>query len=83
MIIKASAASIQVTDLLFAFAFCKNKPGKLWSSLVCCLLSVNLDYLINLASFLDVQYNNNTTELQSVFVFHLFIGQGSRKLNLV
>ena len=37
------------------------------------------DYrLLNLASFSDLQHNNQTTELQSVFVilfFILFIGQ--------
>ena len=33
IIIKAGGASVKVTDL-FAFAFCKNKPGKLVSSLV-------------------------------------------------
>ena len=38
IIIKASAASLKVTDLLFAFAFCRNKPGKLVSSLVGCWL---------------------------------------------
>ena len=44
IIIKAGGASVQVTDLL-AFAFCKkmNKPGKLVSSLVGCLLFVNFD----------------------------------------
>ena len=34
IMIKAGGASVKVTDLLFAFAFCKNKPGKLVSSLV-------------------------------------------------
>ena len=41
---KASAASLKVTDL-FAFTFCKkNPPQKLLSSLVGCLLFVNLHY---------------------------------------
>jgi len=40
IIIKASAASLKVTDLLFAFTFCKRKPGKLVSSLTGCLLFV-------------------------------------------
>ena len=43
IIIKAGGASVKVTDLLFAFAFVKNKPGKLVSSLVDCLLFVNFD----------------------------------------
>ena len=36
IIIKAGDASVKVTDLMFAFAFCKKqiKPGKLVSSLV-------------------------------------------------
>ena len=36
IIIKAGGASVKVTDLMFAFAFCKKqiKPGKLVSSLV-------------------------------------------------
>ena len=36
IIIKAGCASVKVTDLMFAFAFCKKqiKPGKLVSSLV-------------------------------------------------
>ena len=45
IIIKAGDASVKVTDLMFAVAFCKKqlKPGKLVSSLVwlfavCCLL---------------------------------------------
>ena len=50
----------------------KNRQEKLLTSLVG-------DYrLLNLASFSDLQYNNHTTELQSVFVilfFILFIGQ--------
>ena len=42
IIIKAGGASVKVTDLLFAFAFCKNKPGKLVSSLIGYLLiSIN------------------------------------------
>ena len=49
IIIKAGGASLKVTDLLFAFAFCKNKPGKLLSELVGCFR------LINLASFSDLQ----------------------------
>ena len=43
IIIKAGGASLKVTDLLFAFAFCKNKPGKLVFLLVGCLLFVNFD----------------------------------------
>ena len=43
IIIKASGASLKVTDLLFAFAFCENKPGKLVSFLIGCLLFVNCD----------------------------------------
>ena len=43
IIIKASGASLKVTDLLFAFAFCKNKPGKLVFLLVGCFLFVNFD----------------------------------------
>ena len=47
IIIKAGAASLKVTDLLFAFPFCKkNKPGKLLSLLVGCLLFVNFHYEI-------------------------------------
>ena len=34
IIIKAGGASVNVTDLLFAFAFSKSEPGKLVSSLV-------------------------------------------------
>ena len=40
IIIKAGGASLKVTDLLFAFAFVRNKPGKLVSLLVGCLLFV-------------------------------------------
>ena len=78
-----SATSLKVTDLLFGFTLCekkkqkqkqKNRRGKLLTSLVC-------DYrLLNLASFSDLQYNNHTTQLQSVFLilfFVLFIGQFS------
>ena len=43
IIMKASGASLGVTDLLFAFAFCENKPGKLVSFLIGCLLFVNCD----------------------------------------
>ena len=39
IIIKAGGASFKVKDLLFSFAFIiRNKPGKLVSSLVGCLL---------------------------------------------
>ena len=41
IIIKASAASLKVKDLL-AFAFCKNKPGKLVCSLIGFLLTIIL-----------------------------------------
>ena len=45
IIIKASGASVKVTDLLFAFAFCKKqtkKTGVLAHLVVCCLLiSIN------------------------------------------
>ena len=46
IIIKAGAASLKVTDLLFAFPFCKKKPGKLLSLLVGCLLFVYFHYEI-------------------------------------
>ena len=75
IIIKASAASLKVTDLLFAFA---NQPGKLVSSLVGFLLTI---ILINNFSELfrpAVKQQHNQGELQSVFVilfFILFIGQ--------
>ena len=78
IIIKASAASLKVTDLLFAFAFCKNQPAKLVSSLVGFLLTI---ILINNFSELfrpAVKQQHNQGELQSVFVilfFILFIGQ--------
>ena len=42
IIIKACAASLKVKDLLFAFTFCKNKPGKLVSSLIGFLLTIIL-----------------------------------------
>ena len=45
IIIKAGGASVKVTDLLFAFAFCKKqtrKTGVLTRLAVCCLLiSIN------------------------------------------
>ena len=77
IIIKASAGSRKVTELLFAFDFCKNKPGKLVSSLDGCLLisiSNKLSELLRPA----VKQQQNKGELQSVFViliFILFIGQ--------
>ena len=43
IIIKAGGASLKVTDLLFTSLFVKNKPGKLVSSLVGCLLFVNFE----------------------------------------
>ena len=44
IIIKAGGASVKVTDLMIAFAFCKkNKPAKLVSSLFGCLPSVNFE----------------------------------------
>ena len=72
IIIKASAASLKVTDLLFTFAFCKKKPGKLVSCslAVCCLL-----ILINEFSELfrpAVKHQNNLGQLQSVFVKYCF-----------
>ena len=77
IIIKVSALILKVKDLLFGFTLLKkkkNRPEKLLSSLVG-------DYrLLNLASFSDLQYNNQTAELQSVFVilfFILFIGQSN------
>ena len=41
IIIKASGTSLKVTDLLFAFAYSKKKPGKLVSLLFGCLMFVN------------------------------------------
>ena len=45
IIIKAGGASVKVTDLLFAFAFCKKqtrKTGVLAHLVVCCfLISIN------------------------------------------
>ena len=78
IIIKASAASLKVTDLLFAFAFCKNQPGKLVSSLVGFLLTIIL--ITNFSELFRpaVKQQHNQGELQSVFVilfFILFIGQ--------
>ena len=40
---KASGAGLKVTDLCLPSLFVKNKPGKLVSSLVNCLLFVNFD----------------------------------------
>ena len=71
IIIKVSAGSRKVTGLLFAFAFCKNKPGKLVCSLDGCLLiSIN-----KLSEFLRpaVKQQHNKGELQSVFVILIFI----------
>ena len=72
IIIKASAGSRKVTELLFAFDFCENKPGKLVSSLDGCLLitiSNKLSELLRPA----VKQQQNKGELQSVFVILIFI----------
>ena len=42
IIIKAGGASLKVTDLLFAFTFCKKyNPGKLVLAVCCLLISIN------------------------------------------
>ena len=70
IIIKAGAASLKVTDLLFAFPFCKKKKQENCcpcSLAVCCLF-------ISIMKFSEHNVNTrNTTELQSLFVILFFI----------
>ena len=73
IIIKAGVASLKVTDLLFAFPFCKNINQENFCpcSLAVCRL------LISIIKFSERNVNN-TTELQSLFVILfsiLFIAQ--------